>query len=123
MSIPMQIQRFAAHFAQNRAKIERRVRVGDRPKPLCHDTRYLASVKVEYPLHPNFGQQLPVVRYEGTGDARRVLVQRTDTCLFVPLWMTDADACSRMTFGLHPFCSWNALLQLDELLSGPVEKH
>ena len=84
---------------------------------MSRDTRYLKRVRVEYSLHPQYGQELPVVRYEESGDARRVLVQLTDNRLFVPVWMTDARECSHLTFGLHPFCSWNALLDVHEFLS------
>jgi hypothetical protein len=73
-------------------------------------------VKVEYSLHPQHGQELPVVRYEGADDACRVLVQLTDNCVFLPIWMTDVHVCSRLTSGLLPFCAWNALLEVHEFL-------
>ena len=82
-----------------------------------HDTRYPTRVRVEYPLHPQYGQELSVVRYDGSGDARRILVQRADNCLFVPVWMVDAHVCSHLTYGLLPFASWSALLHLREFLS------
>ena len=73
-------------------------------------------MKVAYPLHPLFGQELPLVREEVRGGERRVCVQLAEGCHLIPHWMTDAAFCSRLTFGLQPRCAWQALLQLQALL-------
>lgn len=73
-------------------------------------------MKVAYPLHPLYGQELPLVREEVRGGERHVCVQLAEGCHLIPHWMTDAAFCSRLTFGLQPRCAWQALLQLHALV-------
>ena len=73
-------------------------------------------MKVAYPLHPLYGQELSLVREEVRGGERHVRVQLTEGCRLIPHWMTDATFCSRLTFGLQPRCDWQALLNLRALV-------
>jgi hypothetical protein len=71
-------------------------------------------VRVLYPYHPFYGQELAVVREDKSGllfvKAPGGFVQG------LPRWMTDASACATVRSAPDPLCSAQALLQLAALI-------
>ena len=73
-------------------------------------------VRVCYPLHPLYGQSLPVLKEFSRGGETQVFVQRSDAWQAIPAWMVDALYCGRLTVGWHPMCDLAALLKLQRWL-------
>ncbi len=84
---------------------------------MSDDARYLGSVKVEYLLHPLFGEEVRIVRFDAKGRKGQTLVESSEDRQCVPSWMTDPTHCALLTFGWQPFASHQALRQLDALLA------
>jgi hypothetical protein len=85
-------------------------------KELHNDARYPGNLTIHYPLHPFCGQELPVSRQFGIGDALQFELRASDRRVFVPAWMTDPDRCRQLTSGCEPRCSMASLLKLVALL-------
>jgi hypothetical protein len=82
-----------------------------------HDARYPREVTVHYPLHPFYGCGSLVVRQRyGVGGVEQFVVDCEQKCQAIPVWMTDQEACARMTTGFDPCCSLQAILELRALL-------
>ena len=88
--------------------------------PFCstrNDARYPRLVTVHYPLHPFFGRKSLTVRQRcGAGEVEQVIVEFEKKLQAIPLWMTDEEACGRMTIGIEPMCSLASLVKLHSLL-------
>ena len=84
---------------------------------MSDDARYLGSVKVEYLLHPLFGQEVRIVQLDAKGRKGQTLVETSEDRRCVPSWMTDPTRCALLTFGWQPFVSHQALRRLDALLA------
>jgi hypothetical protein len=84
---------------------------------LSDHARYLGSVKVEYLLHPLFGQEVGIVQFDAKGRKGQTLVESSEDRRCLPSWMTDPTRCALLTFGWQPFASNRALRQLDALLA------
>ena len=89
---------------------------------MSDDARYLGSVKVEYLLHPLFGEKVRIVRFDAKGRKGQTLVESSEDRRCVPSWMTDSKRCALLTFGWQPFASRQALRQLDALLASLDER-
>jgi hypothetical protein len=85
-------------------------------KSLHKDARYRGNATIHYPLHPFYGQDLPIARQFGTGNVRQVELWANDRRVLVPAWMTDLDACRQMTAGCEPRAAMASLLALVDLL-------
>lgn len=85
-------------------------------QPNFHDARYPGKETIHYPLHPLFGQQAPVYRKYGIGNAQLIELQFESRRVAVPVWMIDEIYCGRLTIGLEPRCSLTSLMQLLRLL-------
>jgi hypothetical protein len=88
-----------------------------RAKPLSDDARYLGTVRIEYLLHPLFGQAVRAVQCDAKGRKGQLLVETSQDRQCLPSWMTDPTRCALLTFGWQPFASDQALRQLDALLA------
>jgi hypothetical protein len=88
-----------------------------RLKPASDDARYLGTVKVEYPFHPLYGQEVRAVECDAKGRKGQLLVEASKERLCLPAWMTDPTPCALLTFGWQPFVSQQSLRQLDALLA------
>lgn len=85
--------------------------------PAHDDARYPGTVCVHYSFHPFYGRgELLVRRSYGVRKLEQVDVEVDGRRQAVPVWMTDAACCARMTFGDTPFCEWDALVELLSLL-------
>jgi hypothetical protein len=77
-------------------------------------TAHSEFVKVLYPYHPHYGQELAVVREDRGG---LVFVKAPDGyVLGLPRWMTDASICRTVRSSSYPYCSAQALLRLADLI-------
>ncbi len=84
---------------------------------MSDDARYLGLAKVEYLLHPLFGQEVRIVQLDAKGRKGQTLVETSQDRRCLPAWMTDPARCALLTFGWQPFASSQALCQLDGLLA------
>jgi len=85
-------------------------------KVLHNDARYPGSRTIHYLFHPLHGRELPVARRFGAREILRFELQADDRCVLVPAWMTDAEACRKLTAGDEPRVSLGALLKLVDLV-------
>lgn len=82
-----------------------------------NDARYLGQIAVFYPLHPFFGRDdLSVRRRLGVGRVEQIEIDSNSRRQFVPTWMTDQDACGRLSISSEAYCAVPALLELALLL-------
>jgi hypothetical protein len=81
------------------------------------DARYQGTVKIEYLLHPLFGQEVRAVQLDAKGRKGQLLIETAADRRCVPSWMTDPQRCALLTFGWQPFASCQALRRLDVLLA------
>ena len=86
------------------------------------NARYLGSAKVEYLLHPLFGQEVRIVQFDAKGRNGQTLVESSEDRRCVPAWMTDPSHCALLTFGWQPFVSYQVLRQLEVLLASLDER-
>ena len=71
-------------------------------------------VKIYYPFHPFYGQELKVV---GDGKGRVVQVKALNGDVRrIPIWMTDKERCRQIKVSPYPYCSLNALKNLRKIL-------
>jgi hypothetical protein len=89
---------------------------------LPDNARYLGSAKVEYLLHPLFGEEVRIVQLDAKGRKGQTLVEFCGDRRCVPTWMTDPSRCALLTFGWQPFVSYEVLRQLDALLASLDER-
>ena len=116
---PSGVERWLHYATYKMSEKRRKIRL---PTP-SDDARYLDTVKVEYLLHPMFGQTVRDVRCRAGGMREghlRIETSQDRQC--VPSWMTDPTRCALLTFGLQPFASEQALRQLDALLTSLDER-
>jgi hypothetical protein len=89
---------------------------------LSDDARYPGIVKIEYVLHPLFGQEVQAVQIDAKGRKDQLLIETSEDRRCVPSWMTDPMRCALLTFGWQPFASCQALRRLDALLASLDER-
>jgi len=71
------------------------------------------SIKVHYPYHPLYGQEVKVVRRWTKGNKRFYVISFFDnTNVHLPTWMTDALICQRYIVQKEPHCALAALRSL-----------
>ena len=80
------------------------------------DARYHGHVRIEYPLHPLFGEVGRVVRRVRYPLVACVEIQFGESLLSVPDWMTQADSCQQFTCGHDPVPSLDVLLRIIRFL-------
>ncbi len=85
-------------------------------------TRHLGTVKVVYPFHPLFDQEVRAVQCDAKGRKGQLLVETSQDRQCLPAWMTEPTRCALLTFGWQPFVSEQALRQLDALLAS-LDQH
>jgi hypothetical protein len=82
-----------------------------------NDARYLGQISVFYPLHPFFGRDdVSIRRRLGTGRVEQIEIESNGRRQFIPTWMTNQDACGRLSISSEAYCSVPALLELAALL-------
>lgn len=86
-------------------------------KPLSDNARYPGVVRIEYLLHPLFGEEVRTIQLDAKGRKGQLLVEASGDRRCLPSWMTDAARCALLTFGWQPLASCQALRQLDDLLT------
>lgn len=89
---------------------------------LSDNARYPGIVKIGYPLHPLFGQEVRAIQLDAKGREGQLLIEGVDDRRCLPFWMTDPARCALLTWGWQPFASCEALRQLDELLAS-LDRH
>jgi hypothetical protein len=94
-----------------------RTKGSERTTALSDNARYPGTVKIEYPLHPLFGQEVRAVQLDAKGRKGQLLIESVEDRRCLPAWMTDPARCALLTFGWQPFASCQTLRQLDELLN------
>ena len=81
-----------------------------------HTTHYPSIVKIEYPWHPLYGQNLQVRKRVVERSGTYYVIELPDgTNQFLPDWMTDPASCANSEIGL-PRCSLDGLFSLCQLL-------
>jgi len=94
----------------------RTLRMKPAPRARWGNTAHKVNfVKIYYPFHPYFEEELKVVRQD-KGNIFHVKAP-DGTVRGIPIWMTDKDKCSQIKESPFPYCSLNALKDLRELLS------
>ena len=82
-----------------------------------HKPHKVSFVKVHYPWHPLYNQEIQVINTVNRGGDTFYSVRLSDTStILIPCWMTDDVYCQRFTVRKEAFCSVQALLRLRQLL-------
>ena len=80
----------------------------------AHTAHKVRFVRVHYPFHPYYGNELEIVRVDKD---RMVHVVAPDGAIQgIPRWMTDEAICLRVKESSFPYCSIEALRSLRALL-------
>ena len=78
-------------------------------------------VKVHYPFHPYYGQELAVVRAKKD---KLIFVKTPNGDIQgIPQWMTDESVCRNLQFSSFPCCSHQALLRVVDLIQAFNARH
>jgi hypothetical protein len=78
---------------------------------------YTRSVKVHYPWHPMYDQEVEISRRQQFRSETYYLISLFDNSqVLMPAWMADEHLCRQFTRGDKPVASLNALRALTALL-------
>jgi hypothetical protein len=81
-----------------------------------HTTHYPTSVKVFYPWHPLYGQEVKVRQIKQYLGQACYLIQMPDgSHVHMPAWMADEEYCRQFTRQESPVVSLDALRELARL--------
>ena len=86
-------------------------------RSLAHTAHYTTSVKVHYPWHPLYGQEVKVWgRHEYLGESYHLIALPDNSRVLMPVWMADENYCRHFTRQDSPVVSLEALRELTHLL-------
>ena len=86
-------------------------------RSLAHTAHYTTSVKIYYPWHPLYGQEVKVWgRQEYLCEPHHLIALPDNSRVLTPMWMADENYCRQFTRQDSPVVSLKALRELTQLL-------